>query len=620
MYLKYLSIYDSVGVEIRHVDFKKGVNIIKGQESSTSIKTQTNSLGKTTLLRCIDFCLSGKWNSFIFDKELKITKNQTVFDFFSTTFPTFELLIQKKFDDLSSPNLKIKRKLTINLKSKKETSYFSVVNYLNDVEVSDQDFNDQIKKFLFDFEVSKPTLRQLVPKFIRTSDHQISNIIKYLHPSTSSVDYEILHLFLFNFSNMELIHERINKEHEINNRVLQVKSLENLLSTGKREINDVKKIELTELQEKYDSFQISKEYERENDLLNVIQERININLANINNLYLDRDVWKKRLSDISSKTENIDLDTIDYMYKEAKVYNIEIQKKFEETIKFHQEMLANETQFINQCILKSSNKINELEHEHTQLSIQYSDLLKKLGSSGSLAEYTKLGNQINALTKEISETESLINQHQLTVKMLGELKLEFDKLTQEIQKLLDGMRRKIAIFNRYFSEYSKKLTDESYYLTIVQDRSNHFNLVPSSESNDSHVGDGIKQSIIIAFDLAYISFANDIAVNLTRPHFFTQDKIEIIDVNILDELINLVNSTDCQFIFPIIEDKLNSLPAFDESNVILELSEDNKFFGIEEYLRKKDIEAKKSSLRFLSLEEPKTYSPLRLDQPLKLIA
>ena len=54
MYLKYLSIYDSVGVEIRHVDFKKGVNIIKGQESSTSIKTQTNSLGKTTLLRCID--------------------------------------------------------------------------------------------------------------------------------------------------------------------------------------------------------------------------------------------------------------------------------------------------------------------------------------------------------------------------------------------------------------------------------------------------------------------------------------------------------------------------------------------------------------------------------------
>ena len=399
-----------------------------------------------------------------------------------------------------------------------------------------------------------------------------------------------------------------------------LKSLENLLSTGKREINDVKKIELTELQEKYDSFQISKEYERENDLLNVIQERININLANINNLYLDRDVWKKRLSDISSKTENIDLDTIDYMYKEAKVYNIEIQKKFEETIKFHQEMLANETQFINQCILKSSNKINELEHEHTQLSIQYSDLLKKLGSSGSLAEYTKLGNQINGLTKEISETESLINQHQLTVKMLGELKLEFDKLTQEIQKLLDGMRRKIAIFNRYFSEYSKKLTDESYYLTIVQDRSNHFNLVPSSESNDSHVGDGIKQSIIIAFDLAYISFANDIAVNLTRPHFFTQDKIEIIDVNILDGLINLVNSTDCQFIFPIIEDKLNSLPAFDESNVILELSEDNKFFGIEEYLRKKDIEAKKSSLRFLSLEEPKTYSPLRLDQPLKLIA
>ena len=589
MYLKYLSIKDSDGFPIRHIDFKKGANIIKGKESTTSIKTQTNSLGKTTLLRCIDFCLCGKWNNFIFDRELKANKNQTVFDFFIQSLPSFELLIIKNFDDLNSDNLKIKRKLSVNLKSKTDKSYFSVTNYLNDKEISEQDFTYEIKKLLFGFDSPKPSLRQLVPKFIRTSDHQISNIIRYLHPSTSSFEYEVLHLFLFDFTKMNLIHERISKEQEIAIKLQQIKSLENLLSTGKREINDVKKMELSELQKKYDGFQISKEYERENDLLNVIQEKININKANINKLYLDKDVWEKRLSEVISKTRKIDLDTIDYMYKEAQVYNIEIQKKFEETVNFHQKMLKNEIDFINQCITKSVGEIHELEKEHTKLSIQYSELLKKLASSGSLAEYTSLGNQINSLTKEVSETESLINQYQITIKILENLKLEFNVLTQEIQKLLDNMRRKIAIFNRYFSEYSKKLTDESYYLTISQDKNNHFNLVPSSENNDSHVGDGIKQSVIIAFDLAYISFANDSAINLIRPHFFTQDKIEIIDVNIIEELINLVNSSDCQFIFPIIEDKLSTLQNFDENNVVLELSEDNKFFGIEEYSIKKDL-------------------------------
>jgi uncharacterized protein YydD (DUF2326 family) len=583
VYIKYLTISDKNNNVIRHVEFKKGINIIKGEESGQVGKNNTNSLGKTTLLRCIDFCLCGKWNAFIFDKEIKGSKNNTVFDFFKKSLPSFELLIVKNIDSNITSSLKIKRQLNHNLKAKSEKSYFNITNYINDEHVTDQFFSDTIKKFLFGLETEKPTLRQLLPKFIRTSDHQITNIIKYLHPSTSAFDYEVLHLFLFDFNNMRLIHDRILKEHEINLKTQESKSLESLLSSGKREINDVKKIELAELQSKYDNFQISKEYERENDELNLIQEKININKANITSLYLDKDVWERRLLEATTKIDSIDVETIDYMYKEANIYNIDIQKKFEETIQFHAQMLDNEIEFINKSIQKSIALINDFESQHVLLANEYSELLGKLGSSGSLAEYTRLGNQINSLTKDIAETESLINQYQRTIGELSEYRIEFDRLTIEIQKLLDNMRRKIAIFNRYFSEYSKALTEDAYYLTIDQDKNNHFNLVPRCENEDSHVGDGRKQSVIIAFDLAYVSFSNDAAINLVRPHFFTQDKIEIIDVNILNKLIHLVNSVDCQFIFPIIADKLNGLPDFDEDNVILTLSENNKFFNIESY-------------------------------------
>ncbi|MCJ9043422.1 AAA family ATPase, partial [Acinetobacter pittii] len=160
MYLKYLTITNKDVDIIRHVEFKKGINIIKGEESGEIGKNNTNSLGKTTLLRCIDFCLGGKWNAFIFDKEIKGSKNNTVFNFFKQNLPSFELLIVKNIDSNISSSLKIKRELNLNLKAKSDNSYFSIVNYINDQQVTDHYLSDTIKKFLFGFESEKPTLRQ----------------------------------------------------------------------------------------------------------------------------------------------------------------------------------------------------------------------------------------------------------------------------------------------------------------------------------------------------------------------------------------------------------------------------------------------------------------------------
>lgn len=230
MYLKYLSIKDKDNNPIQHVEFKKGINIIKGEKSNNTSNTKTNSLGKTTLLRCVDFCLAGKWSSFVFDKELKGTKNNTVFNFLKETLPSFELVLADTLENKVTKTLKITRSLTINQKAKKETSFFSTNNFINGELVSEAIFEEKIKKMLFDFQGDKPSLRQLTPKFIRTSDHQISNIIKYLHPSTSSFEYELLHLFLFDFPKMDIIHERTNIEHTIGSKSQEFKYLNNTLS------------------------------------------------------------------------------------------------------------------------------------------------------------------------------------------------------------------------------------------------------------------------------------------------------------------------------------------------------------------------------------------------------
>lgn len=586
MFLKYLTVKDQNGSIIRHVDFKIGVNIIKGIEAcnlSTDKPSSTNSIGKTTILRCIDFCLCGEWQQFIFDKEFKASKNNTVFDFFKENLPIFELCIVNNLEHSVSATHILSRSLTHNARAKSDKSFFSVVNSVNGNKLAEGDYQIYVKEILFNLSSEKPSIRQLIPKFIRTSDHQISNIVNYL-PFTSNADYELLHLFLFDFNSIQVIREKIVKENEIKNKLLEVRSFKEIVGVGKEELNAVMQGELAEKQKLYNNFKIDENYKRENDLLNIKQEQLNYIKADISKTNLNIEVWQRRLNDLALHNIQIDAESIEYMYQEADLYNANIQKKYEETILFHQSMLKNEVSFILNSIEKSIEKLTTLKETYSTASIEYSYLLKDLGDRGSLAEFTEIGNRINHLTKEIAENDALINKYKKSQVELSNLNLALDNLINLVHEEASGsFRRKLTVFNRYFLEYSKDLSDDGYYLATYTDKKQHINLVPMPQNKDSHTGDGRKQSLVIAFDLAYAAFSNDNSINIKRPSFFTQDKVEIVDKNMLDKLISLVNSKSCQFIFPIISDKLEALPDFDEKNVILTLSENNKFFDIENY-------------------------------------
>lgn len=594
MYLKYLTIKDQDNAIIRHVDFKIGVNIIEGNTTTENAKSNTNSIGKTTLLRSLDFCLAGKWESLVYDKELKNNRNNTVFDFFQKTSPNFELVLTKSLAKNITSQIKINRILTIEY-GKKGEEKVTVKNFINDNEVNDNDFKNQLLLYLFGLKTSLPTFRQLIPKFIRASDYQVSNIVRYLHPTTSNAIYELLHLTLFGFIDMELVNKRIALENDLKQKTEQVKSLKSLVSIGTQEVNDLRLSQLEELQNKYDSYQISKEYERENDQLNLLKDSLEQLKIQINNAYTELEVWKNRLREITSEEQVINIEAVKYMYQEAELYNVNLQKKFEETIQFHQKMLQNEVVYINSAMEKVSKNIQILELTYSEEAEKYSGLLKKLGNSGSLKEYTDLGNQINQLTKEISESEAILNTYNSALEVQLKLRVEIEKLTEELNEAIKEFRVKLKVFNEYFSAFSKMLNKDGYLLAVDEDKNHHFSLSPRPVDGDSHVGDGHKQSIIIAFDLAYVAYANNPTINLMRPHFFTQDKVEIVDSNSLAKLSELAEKVECQFIFPIIKDKLDKLPDFNKENIILTLDENNKFFNIESYYEKKKYQETKLS-------------------------
>ena len=81
MFLKELRIEDANNV-IRKISFKKGINLIVDETKTDSKKESGNNVGKTTVIRLIDFCLGGDGKNIYTDNEFKEENKQRGRKFF----------------------------------------------------------------------------------------------------------------------------------------------------------------------------------------------------------------------------------------------------------------------------------------------------------------------------------------------------------------------------------------------------------------------------------------------------------------------------------------------------------------------------------------------------------
>ncbi len=148
------------------------------------------------------------------------------------------------------------------------------------------------------------------------------------------------------------------------------------------------------------------------------------------------------------------------------------------------------------------------------------------------------------------------------------------------------MQGKLGVFNKYFTEYDMKFYNESYYIsTLVSEKTKCYKFELSNLNGN--IGTGKKKGVMSAYDLAYISFANEL--KLERPKFVLHDRIEDIHSNQLVSLMNLVNSNDFdgQYIVSVLSGKFKEgdLKTLLEQNKVIELSPQEKLFKIEQQLQ-----------------------------------
>lgn len=569
MFLKSLTISTPTKI-IREISFHKGLNLIV-DESEEQITG--NNVGKTTVLRLIDFCLGGDAKDIYIDPENKKIVDTLVQDFLIKNKIIITLTLGKEAEG-DGEDVVIKRNFLS--KSKKE-----IVREINGEYIAKEDFENRLSELLLpDLQKDKPTFRQVISHNIRYSDLRISNTLKTLDSYTSDAEYETLYLHLFgcNFKSgddRQKILEKIKTEHIYKKRLEKNRSrneYEVLLEWTTNQIDalNVKKSKLN----------INENFEEDINSLNKVKYTLNSVSSEIASLSLRKNIILEAKQDFESQKSEIDMQALHSIYEEATSLIPNLQKKFEELVAYHNQMLVQKIKFITQDLPHLENKIQEKNTILADLLSQEQILSEKIRQSDTFEELESIIQELNDLFKKKGEYETVKNQIIEVEKNINDCNVDLKVIDEQLfsPDFESTVRNQLRKFNKLFGEISSQLYGEEYAITysIATNRQGQ-KIYKFSSFNVNH-SSGKKQGEISCFDIAYTLFADE--EKIACFHFLLNDKKELVHDNQLIKIAEVVNESDIQFVASILKDKLPA-ELNKEEYFVVKLSQNDKLFRIE---------------------------------------
>lgn len=558
---------------IREIEFKAGLNLIIDKTPTTEVKLTGNNVGKTTVLKLIDFCLGGKPSIIYTDTENKKEVYSLVKDYLIDYEITVTLTL---VDDLNNPYSKeivIKR----NFLSRKKA-----IRSINGKAVLDKEFEDELLKLLVPHQkAEKPTFRQIISHNIRYKDENINNTLKTLDRYTSDVEYETLYLFLLGCTfddgaKKQALFAKLKQEETFKER-LEKKQTKTAYEIALSMLED----EIAVLNEKKSRFNLNENFEQDLEMLNSVKYRINKCSSSISKMKIRKELIEEAKKELEDSASSIDLRQLEILYSEATMNISGIQKTFSDLVTYHNNMLVEKAKFIAADLPSLIAKIDEEEKRMSELLNQEKQLSEKVAKGDSFEELEKIIVDLNEKYRSKGEYESIISQ-------LDEVDNNINDLNEDIKNIdellfsndfEEILKVQIKKFNKYFSTISKELYGEKYALKYDRVINKNNQQVYKFSAFNANMSSGKKQGEILCFDLAYVLFADD--EKIPCLHFLLNDKKELMHDNQLIKVAEFIQGKNIQLVVSILKDKLPK-EVLDHAHIAVELSQDNKLFKIEE--------------------------------------
>jgi len=572
MFIKSLIVENGSDI-IRDVVFHKGLNLIvdETKQYEKSEKQSGNNVGKTTVLRLINFCLGGDAKSIYQDPEFKEKSNEVVEKFLHEENIIITLKLRDSLDDLFSREIVIRRNFLPRSQKLLE---------IDGSPIESNQFDATLKKLIFGFESEKPTFKQLKAKNIRDEADRLEKTVKVLGSFGKDEEYEALYLFWLGIEcpSAELKRALIESqtlEKKIHARLSKDASRSKLQQFIAIIDRDIESLEKTK-----EKFNINENFQNELKNLNEVRSNLNALHSDQSRLELRKELIEESRRELERDSASQDTQIIFELYKQAKVVIPDLQKTYEDTIAFHNSMIAEKVAYITKELPIINHKLTSLKHE----------IQKNLSEERSLVDSLQKSNALDELNIIIGElAKKYENKGRLTEKLLqldaseaklADIEIKLKSVDQDISQLDDLVQQRVTQFNVFFSEISNNLYNESYALIANYEKSKNksssfYKL--TIDSLNGRAGTGKKKDEIAAFDIAYVKFADNQGIPCL--HFILHDQMEVVDDNQIVDLLKEIVSANCQFVIPILRDKLPEALNKPEYE-ILSLSQNDKLLRI----------------------------------------
>ncbi|ELY1992781.1 DUF2326 domain-containing protein, partial [Flavobacterium psychrophilum] len=299
MFLKSLKITSNSNL-IREINFRKGMNLIidETQENELSDGTETgNSVGKTTVLQLIDFCLGANAKGIYVDPDSKKEENLLVKEYLRDQNILITLILKDDLDVSDSTEVTIQR----NFLSRNQ-----IIRRINEKNYTEDEFEIELLNLIFpNHNSEKPTFRQIISHNIRYKDENINSTLRTLDKYTSDAEYETLHLFMLGIdfgkgNEKQNLIAKLKQEDSFRVRLEKSQTKTAYETTLAIIENDIEKLNIRK-----SNFNLNENFEADLDKLNQIKYQINKTSSELTNLKIKRDLINEAEIDLKSNFSDI---------------------------------------------------------------------------------------------------------------------------------------------------------------------------------------------------------------------------------------------------------------------------------------------------------------------------
>lgn len=574
MFLKNLTI-NLGGKDIRSVDFHIGVNLIVDRTGKgETVADSGNNVGKTTLLKIVDFCL-GASAAIIRDSDAKDlnAENSKFIKELERGDPWFTLTLSNFAEGDGREEHVLKRRY---LSQKVERGPFGSID---GVSYSSRGFLKRLKEIIYKKDAgrdteSKPTFRQLLSRSVRIEGGALNATLQTLHAATKGAEYETLHLAWLGIET-----PTFDKKKALQEKAQLERVRKHLLMAGEESFLQqtllAKEEEIEILGEQREHFMRDPTLTQDAENLERIRQDMADVVAQKTIMEFELDLGRRNIEDLRSKHSDIDVQRLRGIYSEATQLLGEVSKTFEQALQYHNAMIDERIRFASRDIPRLEGDVQQLKEKVKKLQHEEAELEEKLKRLGILQSLEVVVEKLNMAHEEKAKIEERIATISDTEVQIRALDKAINAYNAEIDSVNPIIQERLRQLNAYFSSISEQLYEIKEIVSTVT--KNAYLLLSIDPMRTESAGTGRKKQQMVAFDMAYILFARD--NNIPCPQFMLYDQMESIDDVQLRIIADLVKKHGVQFIVPILADKL----PYDlnrKENVVLTLSQRDRLFKI----------------------------------------